>query len=243
MESSPTQYQVKETVLLKVNDSYAMGVVQSCNRSNDTYEIVYVVRKKRETARVDSSLLLKATPLNLAIMLSEKKEKRTPYSEYDIDNESEYTIDKKRDLVVPWAFESMLQFDWLKYHTEGNEFKLPFSVTVESVLKHYLQSLKPASAEYRYSTKFVEGLFYSFRQLLEESILYPMELNVWSEYLKAHADCDCVTVFGVPHLMRLIFQLMSQYGLSGMSDTTINRAHREFVRIIQCILKNDSFAR
>ena len=36
---------------------------------------------------------------------------------------------------------------------------------------------------------------------------------------------------------------MSQYGLSGMSDTTINRAHREFVRIIQCILKNDSFAR
>lgn len=31
-----------------------------------------------------------------------------------------------------------------------------------------------------------------------------MELNVWSEYLKAHADCDCVTVFGVPHLMRLI---------------------------------------
>lgn len=97
--------------------------VQSCNRSNDTYEIVYVVRKKRETARVDSSLLLKATPLNLAIMLSEKKEKRTPYSEYDIDNESvtmesdlngkEYTIDKKRDLVVPWAFESMLQFDWL----------------------------------------------------------------------------------------------------------------------------------
>ena len=27
MESSPTQYQVKETVLLKVNDSYAMGVV------------------------------------------------------------------------------------------------------------------------------------------------------------------------------------------------------------------------
>lgn len=40
-----------------------------------------------------------------------------------------------------------------------------------------------------------------------------------------------------------IVQLMSQYGLSGMSDTTINRAHREFVRIIQCILKNDSFAR
>ena len=50
----------------------------------------------------------------------------------------------------------------------------------------------------------MEGLLYAFRQLLEESILYPVELNVWGEYLKAHADCDCVSVFGVPHLLRLI---------------------------------------
>ena len=85
--------------------------------------MVYNSRKKKTTIRIDGSLLLKATPLNLAIVSSERKDKRTPYSDYDIGDESvmmesglngkEYTIDKKRELVVPWAFENLLQLDWL----------------------------------------------------------------------------------------------------------------------------------
>lgn len=57
-----------------------------------------------------------------------------------------------------------------------------------------------------------------FRRYLEENILYPTELAIWSRYLHEHPDCDSLTVFGAQHLVRFICTFKSMIYIYMMSS-------------------------
>lgn len=54
-----------------------------------------------------------------------------------------------------------------------------------------------------------------------------MELNSWGEYLKTHSDCDCVSVFGVPHLLRLICEITPSVFMASPVDESVRRVGNE----------------
>lgn len=95
---------------------------------------------------------------------------------------------------------------------------LPRNPSIKAVLQMYSNETKEVSGvEYANAMELIEGILYFFNIAIETTILYPSEYPQY-KLVQGHKFNNNCEVYGVEHLLRLLFQLPTLYSSSDFSD-------------------------
>jgi mortality factor 4-like protein 1 len=124
-------------------------------------------------------------------------------------------------IAIPKDLKSRLVDDWHAINTQQKLVELPAKVTVDDIVKQYVQHKKSKSSNKGISCEDISnGILEYFNVMLGSQLLYKVERTQYSDILNQYPDKPMSQIYGSFHLLRLFVKLGPV-----LSFTTLDKAN------------------
>lgn len=124
-------------------------------------------------------------------------------------------------IAIPKDLKSRLVDDWHAINTQQKLVELPAKVTVDDIVKQYVQYKKSKTSSKGISCEDISnGILEYFNVMLGSQLLYKVERTQYSDILNQYPDKPMSHIYGAFHLLRLFVKLGPV-----LSFTTLDKAN------------------
>lgn len=125
-------------------------------------------------------------------------------------------------IAIPKDLKSRLVDDWHAINTQQKLVELPAKVTVDDIVKQYVQYKKSKSNSKGISCEDISnGILEYFNVMLGSQLLYKVERTQYSDILNQHPDKPMSQIYGAFHLLRLFVKLGPVLSFTTLDKTNI----------------------
>ena len=136
----------------------------------------------------------------------EPKRKRSRF-ESTVESEDNYNSKVEINIVIPDLLKGTLVEDWDLVSRQKHIYRLPANVTVDDILKTYVDSVESAVERQSALTEFASGIKEYFNLMLHSQLLYKLERSQHEEIVKMHPEKTVTQIYGISHLLRLFVKV------------------------------------
>jgi mortality factor 4-like protein 1 len=125
-------------------------------------------------------------------------------------------------IAIPKDLKSRLVDDWHAINTQQKLVELPAKVTVDDIVKQYVQYKKSKSSGKGISCEDISnGILEYFNVMLGSQLLYKVERTQYSDILNQYPDKPMSQIYGSFHLLRLFVKLGPVLSFTTLDKTNI----------------------
>lgn len=125
-------------------------------------------------------------------------------------------------IAIPKDLKSRLVDDWHAINTQQKLVELPAKVTVDDIVKQYVQYKKSKSSSKGISCEDISnGILEYFNVMLGSQLLYKVERTQYSDILNQYPDKPMSQIYGSFHLLRLFVKLGPVLSFTTLDKTNI----------------------
>ncbi len=125
-------------------------------------------------------------------------------------------------ITIPKDLKSRLVDDWHAINTQQKLVELPAKVTVDDIVKQYVQYKKSKSNNKGISCEDISnGILEYFNVMLGSQLLYKVERTQYSDIVNQHPDKPMAQIYGSFHLLRLFVKLGPVLSFTTLDKTNI----------------------